>query len=38
VQVTAWALAALTQLIVIDLEEGQDELVEVRDDQAQLLV
>lgn len=37
-KVGAWALAALTQLVVVDLEESQDELVEVRDDQAQLLV
>lgn len=38
VQVGVWAFAALTQLVVVDLQESHDELVEVRDDQAQLLV
>lgn len=38
VEVGAWVLAALSQLIIIDLEESRDELVEVRDDQAQLLL
>lgn len=38
VEVGARALAALTQLVVVDLEESHNELVEVRDDQAQLLV
>lgn len=37
-EVGTWAPAALSQLIVVDLEESHDELVEVRDDQAQLLV
>lgn len=38
VQVRPWAPAALAELIIIDLEKGQDELVEVRQNQAQLLV
>lgn len=37
-EVGAWAPAALTQLVVVHLEESHNELVEVRDDQAQLLV
>lgn len=37
-EVGAWAPAALTQLVVIHLQESHDELVEVRADQAQLLV
>lgn len=38
VQAGYWALAALSQLIIIDLEEGQNKLVEVRDDQTKLLI
>ena len=38
VEVGAWALAVLAQLTVVDLQESHDELMEVRDDQAQLLV
>lgn len=38
VEVGARARAALTQLVIIDLKKSHDELVEVRDDQAQLLV
>ena len=38
VQTGYWALAALSQLIIIDLEEGQNKLVEVRDDQTKLLI
>ena len=38
VEVGAWALAVLAQLTIVDLQESHDELMEVRDDQAQLLV
>lgn len=38
VQVGVWAFAAMAQLVIVDLQESHDELVEVRDNQAQLLV
>ena len=37
-EVGAWVLAVLAQLAIADLQENHDKLMEVRDDQAQLLV